>query len=127
MNNSIQKRCTLKLRGLQYEARIGFHDHEIKESQRIQVDVDIRLISKYMANVVDSELHTAYDYDQAYKVIAQIVNSNHFNLLEVLATAIGERIYEQDDRIESVMVKVSKPQAYTNGYSECEISIWGRG
>ena len=113
--------CMLSIKDIRLDASIGFHQHETSKKQAVEVSVSISLVPGYLSQVNDDELSSSYDYDLAYTVIKNAVKAKHYNLLETLGKEIGSQIACSDKRIQAVKVLIKKPDAYDNGYSECEI------
>ena len=97
------------------QASVGVYEHEKQNKQKIIVNVEL-LLSNGSEPKLDN-LESTQDYSQFRKCIIDIVQSKHFQLLELLA----EKIYSTlmvNSYVIGVKVNISKP----NIFSDCEVA-----
>jgi dihydroneopterin aldolase len=97
------------LHNMVFEGRHGVLDHEQREAQPFEVDVEL-LLSLQPAGV-DDALDKTIDYGMVFEACRQIVESTSFKLIEALAEAIANEVVADFDRADEVVVRVRKPQA----------------
>jgi len=96
------------------EEIIGIHDHEKTKKQKIKfnivIDVDQNTIpdEKNIENIVD--------YEKITNKLKNLAKSKKYNFLESLAEDSFKEIFE-DKRIDSVKIKIEKPEAVKNASS----------
>jgi dihydroneopterin aldolase len=89
-------------------ASIGVFEHEKRYEQRILLSVDLGVRDDY--DGVSDRLEDVLDYSALVEGIARLVQSEHVNLLETLAERIAGHCLA-DARVESVTVRIEKPDA----------------
>lgn len=90
-------------RSLSYEARIGFHDYEQGISQRLVVDVEALVAPIGSDQVAKLRL----DYFEANRLIAALIESTRYNLIEAVAEEIAA-LFLKTFAIEGVKIGVTK-------------------
>jgi dihydroneopterin aldolase len=88
---------------------LGVHGALPEEQERAQpfeVDVDLA-VDLSRAGATDALADTV-DYGSVLALVAEVVGSEHHQLLERLGSRIAERILDHDARIEAVTVTVRK-------------------
>jgi dihydroneopterin aldolase len=103
--------CTISVRDLVLEARIGVHAHERGGPQRVRVDVEADVVldrppADAIRDVVSYELLAAAAREEA--------GAGHVDLAETLADRIAARCLAEP-RIRAVRVRVEKPDALPGG------------
>jgi len=96
------------VRDLEIVASVGVHEHEKRYEQRIFVSTDLAVHDTY--DGVSDRLENVLDYSALVDGIARLVQSEHVNLIETLAERIARHCLE-DARVESVRVRIEKPDA----------------
>jgi dihydroneopterin aldolase len=96
------------VRDLEIVASVGVHEHEKRYEQRIFVSADLAVHDTY--DGVSDRLEDVLDYGVLVEGIARLVQSEHVNLIETLAERIARHCLE-DTRVESVRVRIEKPDA----------------
>ncbi len=90
------------VRGLRFEALIGFHKRERIAQQPLQADLEIGIAN---ADVFESDKVTdCIDYDKVATRIRELAAAEHFNLVEALAERIARAVL---DEFGAAWVKVS--------------------
>jgi 7,8-dihydroneopterin aldolase/epimerase/oxygenase len=115
-NNSTEPGCIGTERGfrrvfvrdLEIVASVGVYEHEKRYEQRIFISVDLAVRDDYDGS--SDRLEDVLDYSRLVDGIAQLVQSDHVNLIETLAERIARHCLE-DARVESVRVRIEKPDA----------------
>ena len=97
------------------QASIGVYEKEKKNKQRIIVNVELLLSN-------DSEpkrdnLEATQDYSQFRKCLIDIIESQHFHLLEVLVEKIHSTLM-RNSYVIGTKVKISKPDIF----NDCEVA-----
>ena len=92
-----------------FEGRHGVLEHEQREAQPFEIDVEL-LLNLQPAGV-DDALDKTVDYGLVFEACRQIVESTSFKLIEALAEAIAHELLADFERAGEVVVRVRKPQA----------------
>jgi dihydroneopterin aldolase len=106
----------IELRGMHFLGRHGVTLEERMEPQPFEVDV---VMWAALAEAAASDdLDDTADYSAVFAQVAEIVQGQSFRLIEALAGAIIEAVLDSQPRVESVEVRVRKPQAPLPGSFE---------
>jgi len=97
---------TIRLRGIEVDARHGVHDWEKTTPQRFVVDVACVLDRPS----TDDDLGTTVDYSALATKVADIVAGDSVDLIETLAHRIAAACLD-DPLVVTAEVTVHKPQA----------------
>ena len=100
------------LRNIVLEGRHGFYDQERETPQPFEVDVELVLDLRPAG--IDDDLAKTVDYGRVYEIVARIVESASFRLLEAMAEAIGNEILGEFP-LDEVVVRVRKPAVQLGG------------
>jgi len=114
---------TLTLNGLQYTARHGVYDKERREGNRFEVDLEFT--ADFTAAALDDDLTKSIDYEQAEKVVKNVMSGSPVHLIETLAHRIGTRLIETFPSLEKLEVcvrKLNPPFETPCHYSEIRMS-----
>lgn len=103
------------MKGLAFTACHGVLPEEKTTPQRFIVDLELHKDLR-PAGLSDDLLQTV-NYDEVYRDVKNIVESNCFNLIEKLAETIADRVLKKYP-VEAVKVTVYKPNAPVNGEFE---------
>jgi dihydroneopterin aldolase len=106
----------IELRGMRFLGRHGVTLEERMEPQPFEVDVV--MWSSLEAAVRSDDLADTVDYSAVFSLVADIVQGSSFRLIEALAGAIVEAVLESQPLVESIEVRVRKPQAPLPGTFE---------
>ena len=99
------------LRGLEVRCAIGVHAHERAGSQRVTVDLDLRVTAD--AGPIDDSLARVVDYERIVDGVRRLAAGQHVNLVETLAERIAEFCLAEP-RVRRVRVAVAKPDAFAD-------------
>ena len=105
-------RDLIRLCNMQFYGRHGVNPEEQVLGQRFEIDVDLRVNTRLAA--LQDDLQQTINYAQVYKAVKQIVEEEHFNLIETLAETIATHIGRRFAP-DGVRVCVRKPHAPING------------
>lgn len=97
------------LRDLAFFAYHGVYQEEARLGQRFYFDIDCHLDLR-PAGESDDEQDTVR-YDHIAMRVEQIVTKQRFQLIEALAEAVAKDLLANMTKIQSVRVKVRKPEA----------------
>jgi dihydroneopterin aldolase len=96
------------VRDFEIVASVGVFEHEKRYEQRILLSADLLVRDDY--DGVSDRLEEVLDYSKLVEGIALLVQSEHVNLIETLAERIARHCLA-DQRVESVSVRIEKPDA----------------
>ena len=100
----------LELRGLHVFGYHGVEEEEKRLGQLFLFDLELEVGERG----ADDRLEGAVDYTQIASAVRELSNTRRFDLLEALATAVADLVYERFAP-EHVMVRVRKPQVKPAG------------
>ena len=93
---------------------IGIHDHEKIKKQKIKFNIVIDVNQNTIPDVKD--IKSIVDYEKITNKLENLVKNKKYNFLESLAEDSFKEIFE-DKRINSVKIKIEKPDAIKNADS----------
>jgi dihydroneopterin aldolase len=96
------------VRDFEIVASVGVFEHEKRYEQRILLSADLAVRDAY--DGVSDRLEDVLDYNTLLEGIAVLVQREHVNLIETLAERIAQHCLA-DRRVESVRVRIEKPDA----------------
>jgi 7,8-dihydroneopterin aldolase/epimerase/oxygenase len=96
------------VRDFEIIASVGVFEHERRYEQRILVSIELDVSDNY--DGASDRLEHVLDYSKLVDGIALLVQSEHVDLIETLAERIAAHCL-QDARVESVRVRIEKPEA----------------
>jgi dihydroneopterin aldolase len=106
-----------------FHGRHGWFDHEQRNAQPFEVDLELRL--NLQPAGIDDDLERTVDYGKVFEAVRQIVESTTFRLLEALAEAISNEILADFPQVDEVGVRVRKPQVALGGRLDwAGVEIW---
>lgn len=94
----------------------GYHGLLKEESvlgQKFFIDMELYLDTKE-AGLTD-DMYKSVSYADVYEVVKNIVENKRFNLLEALAENITIEVLDKFELINSVLIRVKKPEAPVPG------------
>ena len=97
------------VKGLSIQASIGVHPHEYESTQPIIIDVELDMAD--MALPKQDRLAETLDYGLVAQKCEEIAQESHVQLVETLAERIAIWALDADKRVQSVAVRIAKPQA----------------
>jgi len=93
---------------------IGIHDREKVKKQKIKFNIVIDVNQNTIPD--EKDIRSIIDYEKIIVKIENLTKSTQYNFLESLAEDSFEEIFE-DKRINSVKIKIEKPDAIKNADS----------
>ena len=112
-NKSSVKR-TVFIRDFIIEEIIGFHQNEKIKKQKIQFNVVLDIDQRTIPNEKNEK--SIVNYEKITKKLEKLVKNKKYNFLESLAEDSFEEIFK-DRRINSVKIKIEKPDAIKSANS----------
>lgn len=102
----------LFLRDHLVNARIGVHDFEKRQAQRLLVNVDL-YVPLVSSTPQRDRLDEVVDYDFIRTVIADCAGEDHVELQETLCDAIAARLLDHP-QVRAARVSTEKPDVYAD-------------
>ena len=96
-------------------ASVGVYENEKQNKQRIIVNVELLLSND--TEPKQDNLEATQDYSQFRKCLIDIIESQHFQLLEVLVEKIHSTLM-RNSYVIGAKVKISKPDIF----NDCEVA-----
>ena len=93
---------------------IGIHDYEKAKKQKIKFNIVIDVNQNTLPN--EKDLRSIINYEKITKKLENLVKNKKYNFLESLAEDSFVEIFK-DRRINSVKIKIEKPDAIKNASS----------
>jgi len=93
---------------------IGIHKHEKLKKQKIKFNIVLDINQSSLPN--EKDIKSIVDYEKITNKLKSLTKSKKYNFLESLAEDSFEEIFK-DKRINSVKIKIEKPQAIKNAES----------
>ena len=110
---SVIKR-TVFIKDFIIEEIIGFYEHEKIKKQKIKFNI---ILDVNQSSIPDERnIKSIVDYEKITNKLKNLVKSKKYNFLESLAEDSFKEIFE-DKRINSVKIKIEKPEAIKNADS----------
>ena len=104
-------RRTVFIKNLIIQEVIGFHQHEKIKKQKIKFNIVLDINQSSIPD--EKDIKSIVDYEKITKKIESLTKSKKYNFLESLAEDSFKEIFE-DKRINSVTIKIEKPEAIKN-------------
>jgi len=112
-NKNTIKRTVLIKDFIIYEI-IGIHKNEKINKQKIIFNIEINVNQNIYPD--ENDLSSIVDYEKITNKLKKLAKNKKYNFLESLAEDSFSEIFE-DKRINSVKIKIEKPEAITNAES----------
>ena len=112
-NKSSVKRSVL-IKNFIIQEIIGIHEHEKIKKQKIKFNIVIDIDQNILPN--EKDIKSIVDYEKITNNLKNLVKNKKYNFLESLAEDSFKKIFE-DKRINSVKIKIEKPDAIKNADS----------
>ena len=112
-NKSSIKRSVLIKNFIIHEI-IGVHEHEKIKKQKIKFNIVIDVDQNVLPD--EKDIKSIVDYEKITNNLKNLAKSKKYNFLESLAEDSFKEIFE-DKRINSVKIKIEKPEAIKNADS----------
>ena len=110
--NSIKR--TVFIKDFIIDEIIGIHKHEKIKKQKIKFNI---VLDVNQSSVPDEkDIKSIVDYEKITNKLENLTKSKKYNFLESLAEDSFEEIFE-DKRINSIKIKIEKPEAIKNAKS----------
>ena len=90
---------------------IGIHEHEKTKKQKIKFNIVVDVNQNTVPN--EKNIKSIVDYEKITNKLENLVKNKKYNFLESLAEDSFKEIFE-DKRINSVEIKIEKPDAIKN-------------
>ena len=112
-NKSAVKR-TVFIKDFIIEEIIGIHEHEKIKKQKIKFNIVLDVNQSFAPD--EKDIKSIVDYEKVTNKLENLAKSKKYNFLESLAEDSFKEIFE-DKRINSVTIKIEKPEAIKNAKS----------
>ena len=96
------------------EEIIGIHEHEKIKKQKIKFNIVLNVNKSSVPD--EKDINSIVDYEKITNKLENLTKSKKYNFLESLAEDSFKEIFE-DKRINSVTIKIEKPEAIKNAGS----------
>ena len=96
------------------EEIIGIHEHEKIKKQKIKFNIVLDINQSAIPN--ERDIKSIVDYEKITNKLENLTKGKKYNFLESLAEDSFKEIFE-DKRINSVTIKIEKPEAIKNAES----------
>ena len=106
-DNSTIKR-TVFIKDFIIEEIIGIHEHEKIKKQKIKFNIILDVNKNSIPD--EKDIKSIVDYEKITNKLENLTKTKKYNFLESLAEDSFKEIFE-DERINSVTIKIEKPQA----------------
>ena len=93
---------------------IGIHEHEKIKKQKIKFNIVLNVDQSSIPD--EKDIKSIVDYEKITNKLENLIKSKKYNFLESLAEDSFEEIFK-DKRINSVTIKIEKPEAIKNAES----------
>ncbi len=109
---------TVFVRGLEVEAGIGVHDHELGRLQRLVIDVSLDLTPAAVERLADT-----INYETVAEAARAIIAVGHVGLVETFAERLALACLT-DVRVRRCTVRIEKPGALHGAAAPgCEVTL----
>ena len=112
-NKSSIKRSVL-IKNFIIQEIIGIHEHEKIKKQKIKFNIVIDVDQNVLPD--EKDIKSIVDYEKITNNLKNLTKNKKYNFLESLAEDSFKEIFE-DKRINSVKIKIEKPEAIKNADS----------
>jgi len=113
-NNKSSIRRTVFIKDFIIQEIIGIHEHEKTEKQKIKFTIVVDINQNTVPD--EKDIKSIVDYEKITNKLENLVKNKKYNFLESLAEDSFKEIFE-DKRINSVEIKIEKPDAIKNADS----------
>ena len=118
VSEPVAEGLTVFVRGLEVEAAIGVHDHELGRTQPLILDVELQLAPRSVRRLEDT-----YNYEGVGEAARALLAEGHIGLVETFAERLAEALMA-DHRIRRCRVAVAKPEALKDARAAgCEVVL----
>ena len=113
-NNKNSIRRTVFIKDFIIQEIIGIHEHEKTKKQKIKFNIVVDVNQNTVPD--EKDIKSIVDYEKITNKLENLVKNKKYNFLESLAEDSFKEIFE-DKRINSVKIKIEKPDAIKNADS----------
>ena len=113
-NNKSSIRRTVFIKDFIIQEIIGIHEHEKIKKQKIKFNIVVDVNQNTVPD--EKDIKSIVDYEKITNKLENLVKNKKYNFLESLAEDSFGEIFE-DKRINSVKIKIEKPDAIKNADS----------
>ena len=113
-NNKSSIRRTVFIKDFIIQEIIGIHEHEKTKKQKIKFNIVVNVDQNTVPD--EKDIKSIVDYEKITNKLENLVKNKKYNFLESLAEDSFKEIFE-DKRINSVKIKIEKPDAIKNADS----------
>ena len=113
-NKKSSIRRTVFIKDFIVQEIIGIHEHEKTEKQKIKFNIVVTVNQNTVPD--EKDIKSIVDYEKITNKLENLVKNKKYNFLESLAEDSFKEIFE-DKRINSVKIKIEKPDAIKNADS----------
>jgi len=113
-NNKSSIRRTVFIKDFIVQEIIGIHEHEKTEKQKIKFNIVVNVNQNTVPD--EKDIKSIVDYEKITNKLENLAKNKKYNFLESLAEDSFKEIFE-DKRINSVKIKIEKPDAIKNADS----------
>ena len=113
-NNKSSIRRTVFIKDFIIQEIIGVHEHEKTKKQKIKFNIVVNVNQSTVPD--EKDIKSIVDYEKITNKLENLVKNKKYNFLENLAEDSFKEIFE-DKRINSVKIKIEKPDAIKNADS----------
>lgn len=110
---------SLSLLGLEFHGHHGTEPWEQGIGRRFVVDVELKMDLTTAGR--SDLLEDALDYRAVYAAVKDVLEGERHELIERLAWRVMEEMFGRFARVESVRVRVSKPEAPIGGINQAAV------
>jgi len=113
-NKKSSIRRTIFIKDFIIQEIIGIHEHEKTKKQKIKFNIVVNVNQNTVPD--EKDIKSIVDYEKITNKLENLVKNKKYNFLESLAEDSFKEIFE-DKRINSVKIKIEKPDAIKNADS----------
>jgi len=113
-NKKSSIRRTVFIKDFIIQEIIGIHKHEKTKKQKIKFNIVVNVNQNTVPD--EKDIKSIVDYEKITNKLENLVKNKKYNFLESLAEDSFKEIFE-DKRINSVKIKIEKPDAIKNADS----------
>ena len=113
-NKKSSIRRTVFIKDFIIQEIIGIHEHEKTKKQKIKFNIVVNVNQNTVPD--EKDIKSIVDYEKITNKLENLIKNKKYNFLESLAEDSFKEIFE-DKRINSVKIKIEKPDAIKNADS----------
>jgi len=113
-NKKSSIRRTVFIKDFIIQEIIGIHEHEKTKKQKIKFNIVVNVNQNTVPD--EKDIKSIVDYEKITNKLESLARYKNYNFLESLAEDSFKEIFE-DKRIDSIKIKIEKPDAIENAKS----------